>query len=402
MTLTFKRATRAAVPLKLGITGPSGAGKTTAALKVARGLVGPDAPIAFLDTENGSASLYANLTQFDVLDMNPPYAVAKFMAAISAAVEGGYKALVIDSATHEWKELLAEKEALDARGGNSYTNWASITKKHEEFLKAIRTAPIHLILCLRSKEKHEIQDGQNGKKTVVKLGQGSEMRDGFEYELTTVWDIAMDHNAKTSKDRTQLFDGRIEQLTEFTGRELAQWLASGRELAANTGDAFNTTQTAATATYGTATPAAPVEPGAVSSEAPRAPEPDAQAPEAEPLPARAQETLAEGIQNAADERRALAAPVSADAEAFAESVSPTPIDQAAWEDLEQLLLSTGTDRGQLKGYCIKKGWLLPNAQGFNTLSAKGWETLRPFLATDRLTAFKAHLASHHAAPIIAA
>ena len=53
----FKRATRQQVPLKLGITGPSGSGKTTAALRITRGLVGQNAPIAFLDTENGSASL---------------------------------------------------------------------------------------------------------------------------------------------------------------------------------------------------------------------------------------------------------------------------------------------------------------------------------------------------------
>ena len=234
MAIEFKRATRSQVPLKIGITGPSGSGKTTAAIKLTRGLVGPEAPIAFLDTENGSASLYCDITEFDALDMNPPYKVDKFLAALDAAVQNGYKALIIDSASHEWIELLGEKEVMDARGGNTYANWAPITKKHEQFLAAIRNAPIHVICCLRSKEKHEI----NEKKQVVKLGQGEQMRDGFAFELTVCWDLAMDHNAKASKDRTRLFDGRMETLTEATGRELAAWLTSGKPLAENTGEGF--------------------------------------------------------------------------------------------------------------------------------------------------------------------
>ncbi|MEN6587239.1 MAG: AAA family ATPase [Sulfuricella sp.] len=234
MSITFTRATRAQVPLKLGITGPSGSGKTTAALKIARGLVGPSASIAFLDTENGSASLYADITEFDVLNMNPPYKVEKFTEAITAAAQIGSKALIIDSASHEWIQILQDKEAMDARGGNQWTNWASFTKKHEDFLAAIRNASIHLILCLRSKEKHEMNDA----KKVVKLGMGSQTRDGFEYELTTVFDLAMDHTYRVGKDRTRLFDGRLEQVTENTGRELAAWLSSGKLLAENTGETF--------------------------------------------------------------------------------------------------------------------------------------------------------------------
>ncbi|MEN6586809.1 MAG: AAA family ATPase [Sulfuricella sp.] len=259
MSITFTRATRAQVALNLGITGPSGSGKTTAALKLTRGLVGPNAPIALLDTENGSASLYADITEFDVFNMNPPYKVEKFTEAITAAAQAGFKALIIDSASHEWIQILQDKEAMDARGGNQWTNWASFTKKHEDFLAAIRNAPIHLILCLRSKEKHEMNDA----KKVVKLGMGSQTRDGFEYELTTVFDLAMDHTYKVGKDRTRLFDGRLEQVTENTGRELAAWLSSGEPLAENTGETFSTpapkpTTAPAIAPASTAYPAAKV------------------------------------------------------------------------------------------------------------------------------------------------
>lgn len=227
----FARATRQQVPLKLGITGPSGSGKTTAGLNIARGLVGPTSQIAFCDTENGSASLYADVTNFDVVNMNPPYSVAKFTTAIEQAVAGGYQALIIDSASAEWTELLAEKEAMDARGGNGFVNWGAITKKHEDFLKAIRNAPIHLILCLRAKQEHVQDKDDKGKTTIRKVGMAAVQRDGMEYELTTVFDLAMDHNYKVSKDRTRLFDGRMEMITVETGRQLAAWLVSGAPLA---------------------------------------------------------------------------------------------------------------------------------------------------------------------------
>lgn len=327
MSLNFTRATRMLVALKLGISGPSGSGKTTAALRLARGLVGPDAPIALLDTEGGSASLYADLTNFDVLDMNPPYQVAKFVAAIDAAVQGGYKALIIDSASHEWKDLLAEKEALDVRGGNSYTNWGSITKKHETFLAAIQNAPIHLICCLRAKDKHEIQD-KDGKKSVVKLGQGSEMRDGFEYQLTTSWDLAMDHSARAGKDRTRIFDGRIEPISEATGRELAAWLTSGKPLAENTGSAF------------TAAPSAPI---ALYAPAPPAPE-----------------TPAEAFQAQADLAALTKPAISPEADAFVESIDPSPAanpDDLALLNAQLFILvnKNGVSIDALSAYLVDHG-----------------------------------------------
>ena len=68
---TFEKAARRKVAPKLAIQGVSGAGKTYSALRFARGYVGQNGRIAFIDTENGSASLYADLTPFDVLNVAP-------------------------------------------------------------------------------------------------------------------------------------------------------------------------------------------------------------------------------------------------------------------------------------------------------------------------------------------
>ncbi len=50
------------------------------------------------------------------------------------------------------------------------------------------------------------------------------MRDGVEYEFTTVFDLDVHHQAQASKDRTQMFADKIFQITEETGALLRRWL----------------------------------------------------------------------------------------------------------------------------------------------------------------------------------
>jgi hypothetical protein len=53
-------------------------------------------------------------------------------------------------------------------------------------------------------------------------------REGLEYEFTVVMDLSVDgHVASSTKDRTQLYDGRYFTPNEETGRELLAWLNHG-------------------------------------------------------------------------------------------------------------------------------------------------------------------------------
>ena len=344
----FHRATRATVPLKIGITGASGSGKTTAALRLTRGLVGPDAPIAFCDTENGSASLYCDITAFDVMNMEPPYHTEKFIAAIDAAVAGGYKALIIDSAAHAWLQVLQDKEALDARGGNNWTNWAGFTKKWEALLAHIRNAPIHLVMCIRSKEKHEMNEA----KKVVKMGVGAQIREGFSFEVTTLFDLDMGHGAKAEKDRTRLFEGVIEPITENTGRKLAEWLTGGGVLAPEPTPTFE-----------------------------REPELTEKATKAK---------LGELVQ----EKQAQRQEVSENSSDFVDSLNTKFITQAQWEELTALQAAAHVDGLQLRQYCQKKSWLPATAQGLNQLAPEGFGVLQLHLSEQKRGAFRAHLEAH--------
>lgn len=227
--LVFKKATKSLAKAKLALTGPSGSGKTLSALLLAKGL---GTKVAVLDTENNSASLYEDRFpgwEYFVLPMNPPYTAQKYLAGIDAAIQQGFDVLIIDSLSHVWAAeggLLQQKEALDSRGGNSFTNWGTITKLYEQLKSKILFSPIHVIVTMRSKQEYILEQTDKGKQAPKKVGLAPIMRDGMEYEFTAVFDIGMDHQFMVSKDRTGLYDGVVATITEETGAEIKNWLAS--------------------------------------------------------------------------------------------------------------------------------------------------------------------------------
>lgn len=225
MSLKFTPAVRTGAKLKLAITGPSGSGKTEGALRIARGLIGPQGRIALIDSEHGSASLYSDRHQFDALNLDPPYDAPTFAAAIEAAQAGGYDLVIIDTISHAWEAVLDYKDALDRRGGNSFTNWNAAGEKWRAVLGGLLKADVHVIATMRAKTDYVLETNDKGKQVPRKVGLAPIARDGTEYEFTLVWDLDMGHRAMASKDRTRLFDGKPVELTEDQGRLLAEWLA---------------------------------------------------------------------------------------------------------------------------------------------------------------------------------
>lgn len=224
--LQLKKATRKQVKLRLNISAPSGAGKTYSALRMAKGICGDWSKVAVIDTENGSASLYSNLGEFNVIDLQPPFQPEKYIEAINACVSAGMEVIIIDSSTHEWACLLEENELLAQSyfKGNTWSAWSKTTPRHDKFINAVLHCPLHVITCTRSKTE-TVQE--NGK--VKKIGMKDVQREGWEYELTISLNIDRDtHLAHPSKDRTNLFEGKNPFLiTEETGKLIAEWCNSG-------------------------------------------------------------------------------------------------------------------------------------------------------------------------------
>lgn len=229
--MQFQKAQRHKAKLRLAITGPSGSGKTWGALLIGKGIGGK---MAVIDTERGSASLYSNMADFDVLELSPPYTPERFIEAVQAAERAGYDVLVIDSASHEWNGVggcleLVDKVASAKFKGNSWSAWNEVTPRHRAFLDALLRSNMHVIATMRSKTE-TAQTEENGRKKVVKLGMKSEQRDGVEYEFTTVLDLTHEgHFALASKDRTGLFNGDPQPLSIETGQALLAWLENGDE-----------------------------------------------------------------------------------------------------------------------------------------------------------------------------
>lgn len=227
--MKFTKATRKKSKLRLAITGPSGSGKTMGALNIARGLGGR---IAVIDTEQGSASLYSHLCDFDTLELTPPYSPERYREAIAAADAEGYDVLIIDSASHEWNGIggcleINEQLAQAKFRGNTWSAWNETTPRHRKFIDAMLQSRMHIICTGRSKTE-TVQTEDNGRKKIVKLGMKTEQREGFEYDFTVVLDMTHDsHYANPSKDRTGLFAGDPQQITEATGEKLRAWLDSG-------------------------------------------------------------------------------------------------------------------------------------------------------------------------------
>ena len=225
----FKKATKAAAKLRLGLIGPAGSGKTMTALRVARGLGGR---VAVIDTERGSASLYSgeNGLDFDVLELES-YEAEKFIQAIAQAEAAGYDVLIIDSLSHAWagKGGILEfvDQAAKRSGGGSFSGWRDATPRHNQLVDAILGAKLHVICTLRSKVEHVIEQ-VNGRTQVRKVGLQPVQRDGLEYEFTVVADVTQDHELIITKTRAAwLKDKIIREAGEDLGQQLAAWLSDG-------------------------------------------------------------------------------------------------------------------------------------------------------------------------------
>lgn len=225
--MQLKKAARQQVKLRLNISAPSGAGKTMSALLMAKGLVGDWSKIAVIDTENGSASLYSHLGDFNVIDMQSPFTPEKYIEALTACVNAGIESIIIDSSSHEWNCLLEENELLAQTSfrGNTWSAWSKTTPRHDKFVNSVLHCPAHVITCTRSKMETVMGEG----KKVHKVGMKDMQREGWEYELTVSLNLDRDtHLATPSKDRTNLFEGKQPFLiSEETGKIIKSWCENG-------------------------------------------------------------------------------------------------------------------------------------------------------------------------------
>ena len=223
--MEFKKAQKSESRLRIAISGASGSGKTYSALRIAKGIGGK---IAVIDTERSSASLYADLVDFDVVNLEPPFNPQKYVDAIKAAETAGYEVIIIDSLSHAWSGTgglldLHDNIQKSNKSVNGFSAWKEVTPIQNRFIDAILSSKCHIITTMRAKQEYIIEKGEY-KTQVRKVGLAPVQRDGLEYEFTLFFEISQEHVATASKDRTNIFDGKYFTPSEETGKILMSWL----------------------------------------------------------------------------------------------------------------------------------------------------------------------------------
>lgn len=233
MAIQLRKAERKQAKLRIGLSAPSGAGKTYSALLLASGIASSWDKIALIDTESGSGELYAHLGDYNVIRLDAPYSPERYIEAIKACEDAEMEVIIIDSTSHEWEGKggcleINESIAQSKFRGNTWSAWSETTPRHQRFIEAIVTSKCHVITATRNKIDTVMTDD----KKVKKVGTKEIQREGFEYELTVNFNIDRDtHKVMASKDRTNLFEGQDPFIiTSEHGKQLKDWAESGKEV----------------------------------------------------------------------------------------------------------------------------------------------------------------------------
>lgn len=220
--MAFERATKRKAKLRIAISGTAGAGKTYSALTLAQVF---GTRIGVIDSERGSASLYAEQFEFGVeeLDEKNPQ---DYLRAIAEAEAAGIEVLIIDSYSHAW---VAALDLVD-RGGGWVKAGKTISPLVAKLVDAILSYPGHVIVTMRSKAEHAVEI-VDGRAKIKKLGTATVAREGTDYEFSVMLEIASDGELKVTKTRCSAIDNGVYRREDITkiGQKLKAWLESGVE-----------------------------------------------------------------------------------------------------------------------------------------------------------------------------
>lgn len=251
--ISIRQAERAGARLVIGIAGISGSGKTYTALQLAYGLANFDASkVGFLDTENRRGSLYAdalrndkNIVQrFLIGDLHAPFSPQRYRDAIMEFQAAGVEVLVIDSGSHEWEGSggCEEIAAVSPR----MPDWKTAKSEHKKFMNTMLQCDMHIILCMRAREKVEITR-VDGKSVINSLGIMPICEKNTMFEMTA---SMMMMNAGKSQMTMKCPDELIailgrqsDYITPADGKALRDWVDGAKQVDKELEHARNSLQT---------------------------------------------------------------------------------------------------------------------------------------------------------------
>lgn len=237
--MAFVKAIRKSVPLLISVSGTSGSGKTYSALLIAGGLA-DGGKVGFLDTENGRGSMYADdpgivaaLPQGYVIDeLSQPFSPTAYIEKIKAAEKEGVKVLVIDSMTHEWEGYGGCADIAENNKLRGMPNWAKAKIEHKRLVNYLLSTKMHIVFCLRAREKTKIVKDASGKEQFVSQGVQPIQEKNFVYEMLLSLQLDETTHAAFPVKVPAMLKGMFpvggKLVTRNDGEAIANWNASGR------------------------------------------------------------------------------------------------------------------------------------------------------------------------------
>jgi ABC-type oligopeptide transport system ATPase subunit len=235
--------------LLIGLAGATGSGKTESGIRIGLGLAhAMGGELAIIDTENKRALNKKSRYRFKHLDMQPPYSPENYQEAIQAAIDAGFKAIFVDSFSHEWDGDGGLSEDADAilqrisKGDAAKAermvalSWKEPKQRHKRLMNYLRKCDVPIIFGLRAepkikfvKEKFTRNDGSTGEKTsIVDAGWLPIAEKMFGFDML-IYALMMPehpgvpvHIKELEPDFAPMFPVG-SQITEEAGRMLAAW-----------------------------------------------------------------------------------------------------------------------------------------------------------------------------------
>lgn len=239
--IQIRKAEREGARVVIGLAGVSGSGKTYSALQLAWGLAGGDATkVGFLDTENRRGSLYADVLrdkegkvhQFWIGDLDAPFSPQRYIEAIHSFQKAGVEVLVIDSVSHEWEGRGGCEDIANA-GNPRLPDWKTAKSEHKRFVDALLQCDMHVIVCIRAREKVKIER-IGGKTEVTPIGIQPVCEKNFMFEMTAslmMQDEGQRQEVLKCPEALRTILGRqSDYLTARDGLMIRKWLDGARQL----------------------------------------------------------------------------------------------------------------------------------------------------------------------------
>jgi len=210
---TFERAIKTKAKLRMALTGPAKSGKTYTALVLATALA-DGGRIGLIDTENRSSEKYADIFDFDIMELENAHPES-FVAGIDVFEKAGHAVVILDSLSHAWigKQGMLElhDNATDAsRSKDSYISWKTVNPFHRALIEKMQSANCHVIATMRSKMAYLRTTDDQGRTTIRKVGLAPVQRQGMEYEFDILAEMRQDHRIVIGDTRCPAVDGKTE------------------------------------------------------------------------------------------------------------------------------------------------------------------------------------------------